>query len=556
MSWHALEVAPCLSHHLRNGQPAYTARFDEVLKFHPPGLAAVRRQGEAWHIGADGSPAYAPRFQRTFGFYEDRAAVVADSGCHHILASGEALYPERYAWCGNFQGARCSVRQPDGQYLHLTAAGEPAYAERWRYAGDYRDGVAVVQGESGLSTHIDRDGRLLHQRWFLDLDVFHKGYARARDEAGWVHIDRNGRPLYATRFASIEPFYNGQARVERFDGGLEVIDEQGVTRLELRPARRSEFAALSADMVGFWRTQTIAAVVEFGVVEALPGSEVDVAMRCGLRPGGARRLLRAAGELGLVTEEAGVWQRSPRGDYLRADHPETLAGAAREYARAFSRMWDALPAALSAQGGWSAPDIFGEVAADGARCQSHHRMLQSYARHDYPLLPRVLGLAGHERVIDAGGGLGVFANLLLDEYPGLEVVVFDRGEVVRQGRAENAQRRGLSWCDGDLFEPWNLQADAVVLARVLHDWDDTAAQRILRQAREALVPGGRVYILEMVLPEQGYAGGLCDLHLLAVTGGQERTEDDYRKLLTAEQFELVEVRRTPALPSVIVGVAR
>ena len=52
-------------------------------------------------------------------------------------------------------------------------------------------------------------------------------FARARDGDGWMHVDLHGSPAYARRFAAVEPFYNGQARVERFDGGLEVINEQG-----------------------------------------------------------------------------------------------------------------------------------------------------------------------------------------------------------------------------------------------------------------------------------------------------------------------------------------
>ena len=93
---------------------------------------------------------------------------------------------------------------------------------------------------------------------------FTRGFARARDEDGWMHIDRRGRPAYARRFQAVEPFYNGQARVERFDGALEVIDEGGATLVEIRAPRSSEFASLSADMVGFWRTQTIGAAVTLG----------------------------------------------------------------------------------------------------------------------------------------------------------------------------------------------------------------------------------------------------------------------------------------------------
>lgn len=196
----------------------------------------MRRGLVAWHIRHDGSPAYGQRFLKTFGYYEeDRAAVMGPDGWLHITLEGVGLYKERYSWCGNFQGQRCSVRGHDGSYLHINAEGSPVYIDRWSYAGDYKDGLAVVQNRDGLSTHIGHDGAILHSQWFRDLDVFHKGFARARDGDGWMHIDVNGLPLYSRRFAAVEPFYNGQARVERSDGAFEVIDESGVTVIELRP---------------------------------------------------------------------------------------------------------------------------------------------------------------------------------------------------------------------------------------------------------------------------------------------------------------------------------
>jgi hypothetical protein len=234
VSWRRSTVSDCGTHHRLGREPLYRERFDEVLKFHEPGLAPVRRGGVAWHIGPDGCAAYEPRFRQTFGFYEGRSAVVGEQGWHHINPQGEALYDARYGWCGNYQGGYCTVRELGGRYLHLDAAGHPAYDERWRYAGDYRDGIAVVQGDDGLSTHIDRGGRLLHERWFVDLNVFHKGLARARDRRGWTHVALDGRPAYERRFAMVEPFYNGQARVETDDGGLEIIDATGATLVVLR----------------------------------------------------------------------------------------------------------------------------------------------------------------------------------------------------------------------------------------------------------------------------------------------------------------------------------
>jgi 2-polyprenyl-3-methyl-5-hydroxy-6-metoxy-1,4-benzoquinol methylase len=554
MSWQTYKVSGEATHHiLPDGTPAYAERFDEVLKFHAPGLAPVLHKGAAWHIHPDGSPAYAARFKRTFGYYEGVAAVVAQDGWHHIDTSGAPLYAQRYQWCGNYQSGRCTVRGHDGAYYHLDPLGQPAYARHWRYAGDFRDGMAVVQREDGRSTHIDEQGQPVHGRWFVDLDVFHKSFARACDEQGWMHIDRRGAPLYEQRYASVEPFYNGQARVERFDGGLEVIDERGITQVELRPARRSAFAELSGDMVGFWRTQTIGAAVALGVPEVLPADATRVAQRCGLTPDGAHRILRALGELRLTLVHEGLWTLTPKGRYLLRDHPLTLADAALEYAGPFSQMWSGLSQALTADSGWSAPDIFEQVSQDEARCVAHHRMLQSYARHDYPEVISALKLSAGQHIVDAGGGLGAFATLLLESSPSSTVTVLERPEVVAQGKARPHQS-GLRWHVADLFSPWGVEADVVVLARVLHDWDDEAALRILRHAREALSPGGRIFIIEMVIPEGSAAGALCDLHLLMATGGRERSAQEYSQLLEVSGFASIEVRTVAALPSIITGV--
>jgi hypothetical protein len=60
----------------------------------------------------------------------------------------------------------------------------------------------------------------------------------------------------------------------------------------------------------------------------------------------------------------------------------------------------------------------------------------------------------------------------------------------------------------------------------------------------------------MLLPEAGVAGSLCDLHLLMMTGGQERTATEYEALLNQAGFTLCEVRRMAALPAILVGEAR
>ena len=129
MRWREACVSAAGTHHVHHGAALYAQRFDEVLAFREPGLAPVRKSGEAWHIRPDGSPAYDRRFSRTFGFYESLSAVAAPDGWRHIRADGTELYDARFDWCGNFQEGRCAVRERHGGYLHITSEGEAGLRE-------------------------------------------------------------------------------------------------------------------------------------------------------------------------------------------------------------------------------------------------------------------------------------------------------------------------------------------------------------------------------------------------------------------------------------------
>lgn len=236
-NYQSTRVSACGTHHVTsNGQVIYGKTFDTVLPFHPPGLAPVVVNTQAWHINILGEAAYNHRFDKTFGFYCDHAAVVENDQWFHIKADGLPLYTQRYAFAGNFQNDISIVCDTQNRYFHINTSGEILYPEKWLYSGDFREGFAVVQNADGFSSHINQCGELTHNQWFLDLDVYHKGLARALDRNGWHHINKTGQAIYAKRFANIEPFYNGLSRVQTFTGEILVIDELCVTHRVLRKA--------------------------------------------------------------------------------------------------------------------------------------------------------------------------------------------------------------------------------------------------------------------------------------------------------------------------------
>jgi hypothetical protein len=541
-------VSSCESYHLGpQSQPLYARRFDQVLPFHEPGLAPVSLNGLAWHIRLDGDDAYPARFERSFGFYCGVAAVRQAGGWFHIMPNGQALYAARYAFVGNFQGYCCVVCDAEGRYFHIDLQGRALYTSRWRYCGDFREGVAVVQGDDGLSTHISGSGEQLHSQWFADLDVYHKGFSRARDSLGWHHVGRTGQPIYAQRYAQVEPFYNGCSRVETQDGGLLVIDETGAVLRELRPARRDHFAELSADMVGYWRTFTLCTAAELGALDHLPATTSYLAKVLDANPLRLERLLCALAELDMVALEAGQWLVTAKGQYLCTSHAQTLQPAAIEYGGDLLDRWRVLPAIV--RGEEVSQDVFTSVAADPLRRSRHHLMLASYAQHDYPAVVDLLGIQPGDVVFDAAGGSGTLSGLLAERYPAATIFCGDIGAVL-------TSVPGVQAIEFDLFKLWPIKPNKVVLARVLHDWDDEQVIEILRNVRACLLPHGEVLVLEMLQAENRFNGALCDLHLLAVTGGKERRLSEYEALFARTGFSLISTSSGPGLVRVLrAGIA-
>jgi hypothetical protein len=145
------------------------------------------------------------------------------------------------------------------------------------------------------------------------------------------------------------------------------------------------------------------------------------------------------------------------------------------------------------------------------------------------------------RLVDVGGGPGVLLRAVLAATPGLDGLLFDRPEVVRTATLPAAA--------GDFFTSVPGGADAYLLSRVLHDWDEDDALRMLRTCRAAMNPHATLLIVEAVLPRRAAddpAAVRMDLNMLMLLHGRERTEAEYAALLDAAGLTLVSTVPTTA----------
>ncbi len=96
---------------------------------------------------------------------------------------------------------------------------------------------------------------------------------------------------------------------------------------------------------------------------------------------------------------------------------------------------------------------------------------------------------------------------------------------------------------GDFFSSVPDDGDLYILSKIVHDWDDERAVRILRNCRTSMKPSAAVLLLEAVLPEHGRpsVATMFDVNMMVMLTGRERTEAQFRSLLAGADLRLTSV---------------
>ncbi|KAK1567847.1 hypothetical protein Q3G72_017364 [Acer saccharum] len=163
------------------------------------------------------------------------------------------------------------------------------------------------------------------------------------------------------------------------------------------------------------------------------------------------------------------------------------------------------------------------------------------------------GFDGLRSLVDVGGGIGGMISEIVKSYPHIKGINFDLPHVIATAPVYD----GISHIAGDMFHQIP-NADALLLKWVLHDWDDEACVKILKNCRKAIAEEiGKLIIVDVVLQPDGNelfddTGFAFDLHMMVNNpGGKERTELQWKKLLEEGGFPRYKIIKIPALQSII-----
>lgn len=321
---------------------------------------------------------------------------------------------------------------------------------------------------------------------------------------------------------------------------------------------------------GYWVSQCLFVVAKLGVADALakgPRTAESVAQQVGAQPAPLRRVLRALASQGVFREDAkGRFRLTGLGATLRSDRPGSLRDFARMMVDDYN--WEAWGALRHGVSTGALPfdrvhgmPIFEYLAKHPEQERVFSASMASISGTENAAVARAYPFGKLRQLVDVGGAHGHLLATILRRHKKLRGVLYDQPQVVTAA----AKSGFLSAPDlagrhdvvgGSFFESVPAGADGYLMKYILHDWNDAQCLRILGHCRDAMAEDGRVLVVDHVIPKGNGPnwGKLLDINMLALTGGEERTREEFRDLFARAGLRLSRVVATACPLSVLEAV--
>ena len=190
--------------------------------------------------------------------------------------------------------------------------------------------------------------------------------------------------------------------------------------------------------------------------------------------------------------------------------------------------------------------VFEYLAAHPQQAEHFARRMTQITVHDEPLILAQLQFAPFRLAVDIGGSHGTLLLGLLAQHPDARGIAFDLPNVAAQAAARlqaHPDGQRVTAVGGDFLQAVPQGGDLYLLKQILHNWDDAHCQRILRSVRQAIAPGGRVVVIDRLLPEQIGPDMAFEFDLLMMIWcpGRERSLAQLTQLLADAGFAVDKV---------------
>ncbi len=337
------------------------------------------------------------------------------------------------------------------------------------------------------------------------------------------------------------------------------------TQPQTAPSEVPPQAAMLQMISGFWISRAICVAAQLGIPDQLkpaPRSAADLAAATNTHAPSLYRVLRALVSVGVFAEtDEGHFALTPLSETLQTGVPGSIRSfAISELGGEHYDAWGDLMRSVKT-GEIAFDHVFGmdvweffQKHPENARIFNDSMSGMTAATNE-AILSRY-DFSGIRKLVDVGGGHGGLITSILQAHPEMTGVLFDAPSVT-EGARSRIEAAGLAdRCEtfgGDFFQSVPAGGDGYILKWIIHDWNDERATTILRNCRNAISSDGKLMLVDVVIPpgREPHFGKFIDLNMLVMTGGLERAEEEFRKLLEASGFRLVRVVNTDSPISIV-----
>lgn len=301
------------------------------------------------------------------------------------------------------------------------------------------------------------------------------------------------------------------------------------------------------DLVAGAGQRAVALALDIGLFEALaegPATAADLAGPLDCDPDGLRPMLGFLAALGYVTRDGDRFSNTAMTEAWLREEPGSVASWLTFWAEVVFPFWDAHLESSVRTGG--PPLTLYEWLDDHPEYwQTAHEGFGAVAEVVAPTVVDDLALTADARVLDVGGGHGRYAAELAARHPDVRVTVLDT-KPARDVAEDTAARHGVA--DRVSFRVADYESDSLgegydvaLLFNVVHAHDGSENTALFERVRQALAPGGRLYVLDQ-FEGTGRTSlaratiGFVDLTYLVTLGQRAHDEADVRAWLADAGF--------------------
>jgi len=304
----------------------------------------------------------------------------------------------------------------------------------------------------------------------------------------------------------------------------------------------------------------IQAAVKLEIIEQIASGMRQVsqlAQKARVNEDAVYRILRVLEMAGLVVEDSSrSFQLTEAGSLLRKDAPGSMRHIVEFMTDPLhSKVYGQVTEAIKA-GQVPFERVFGEQffqwvtrPENQDEATVFHNAMVSFSESCIAAFLEAYDFSQFHTIADVGGGLGGIVRAILKACPKLKGMITELPEVVEPARKAIAEDGLSSRCSAvvsDFFASIPAGADAYFMKHILHDWNDEDATCILKNIRAVIPPLGKLVLAESVVPSDGtpHLFKLIDIEMLVFLRGKERTEPEWRRLLSGAAFRLTRVIET------------